>query len=74
MRLDLDRRETLRRELREARLRAGLRQADVAEALRRPQSFIAKIESGERGIDLVETLAYCRAVGLDPQILIERLL
>jgi transcriptional regulator with XRE-family HTH domain len=74
MRLDLERRETLRRELREARLRAGLRQADVAEALRRPQSFIAKVESGERGIDLVETLAYCRAVSLDPHTLIEKLL
>ncbi len=71
MRLDLERRETLRRELREARLRAGLRQADVAQALRRPQSFIAKVELGERGIDLVETLAYCRAVTLVPHTLIE---
>jgi cytoskeletal protein RodZ len=74
MRLDLERRLILRRELRQARLSAGLRQSDVALALRRPQSFIAKVESGERGIDLVETLSYCRAVGLDPHNLIERLL
>ena len=74
MRLDLERWQILRRELREARLRAGLRQADVAACLKRPQSFVAKVESGERKIDLIETLSFCRAVGLDPRNLLERLL
>jgi transcriptional regulator with XRE-family HTH domain len=74
MRLDLERWQILRRELREARLRAGLRQADVATSLKRPQSFVAKVESGERKIDLIETLSFCRAVGLDPRSLLERLL
>lgn len=74
MRLDLERWEILRTELREARQRAGLRQLDVANALHRPQSFVAKVEAGERQIDLVQTLAYCRAVGLDPHKLLDQLL
>jgi ribosome-binding protein aMBF1 (putative translation factor) len=36
--------------LRAARRRAGLTQIDVARALNRPQSFVAKCESGERRI------------------------
>jgi len=40
--------------LREARLQAGLTQAEVAKALRRPQSFVSKCESGERRVDVVE--------------------
>ena len=40
--------------LREARLNAGLTQAEVAKALRRPQSFVSKCESGERRVDVIE--------------------
>jgi transcriptional regulator with XRE-family HTH domain len=40
--------------LRDARLQAGLTQADVAARLQRPQSFISKCESGERRIDVIE--------------------
>lgn len=71
MLLDADRRALLCRELRQARLRAGLRQVDVSQKLGRPQSFIAKIERGERSIDLIETLGICRAIGLDPHVLID---
>ena len=67
------RRETLRRELREARLRAGLRQVDLAAALGKPQSYIAKIERGERRIDMIETIDLCHAVKLDPKALIKKL-
>lgn len=42
--------------LREARLQAGLTQADVAESLGRTQSFVSKCESGERRVDVVELL------------------
>lgn len=67
------RRNKLRGLLKEARLAAGLRQFDVAEALSKPQSYIAKIESGERKIDLIETLDYCDVVGLDPRALVAKL-
>jgi transcriptional regulator with XRE-family HTH domain len=42
------------KQLRQARLDADLTQAEVAAALRRPQSFVSKCESGERRVDVVE--------------------
>lgn len=36
------------------RVSSGLRQSDLADLLKTPQSFISKLESGERRIDLVE--------------------
>jgi transcriptional regulator with XRE-family HTH domain len=33
---------------------AGLTQVEVANRLKRPQSFVSKIESGERRVDVVE--------------------
>jgi transcriptional regulator with XRE-family HTH domain len=49
-----------------ARKKAGLTQHEVAKRLKRPQSFIAKYEGGERRIDVVEFLAITRAIGADP--------
>lgn len=40
--------------LRKARLKAGLTQVEAAKRLRKPQSYISKIERGERRIDVVE--------------------
>jgi transcriptional regulator with XRE-family HTH domain len=40
--------------LRQARLDAGLTQVEVASRIKRPQSFMSKIESGERRVDVVE--------------------
>lgn len=51
--------------LRELRLAAGVTQAEFAERLGRHQSFVSKVESGERRIDLVELHGYCAALGLD---------
>jgi transcriptional regulator with XRE-family HTH domain len=73
MLLDKNRRELLRKELRDARLRADLRQVDVALMLGRPQSFVAKIENGERKVDFIDTLNFCKVVKLDPLVLIQKL-
>jgi len=40
--------------LKKARLEAGLKQIEVAEKLRKPQSYVSKIESGERRLDVAE--------------------
>jgi len=40
--------------LRRARLAAKLTQVEVAKKLRKPQSFVAKLESGDRRLDIIE--------------------
>ena len=45
---------------------AGLTQADLAAQLGEYQSFVARLESGQRRIDVVEFLELADAVGLDP--------
>jgi transcriptional regulator with XRE-family HTH domain len=50
--------------LKDARVNADLRQIDIAAALEKPQSYIAKVESGERKLDFVETLDYCAVLDL----------
>jgi transcriptional regulator with XRE-family HTH domain len=56
-----------------ARKDASLTQAEVADKLRRPQSYVSKYESGERRLDVVEFLDLARAIGFDPAKLIKRL-
>ena len=56
----------LRQVLVDARKRSGLTQVELATKLGRPQSFVSKVESGERRIDVVEMLQYAEAVGADP--------
>ena len=49
-----------------ARRDRGLTQQHVADALGRPQSYIAKIEGGERRLDILEFVDLCRAMEADP--------
>lgn len=44
----------------------ALTQAQVAQRLKRPQSFVSKYESGERQLDVVEFVAVCKALGVLP--------
>lgn len=46
--------------LRQARLDARLRQIDVAKKLKRPQSYIARVESGEYRIDVIEIKKFAK--------------
>lgn len=50
--------------LRNTRNKARLTQQDLAELLGQTQSFISKVERGERRLDIVELRAFCKALGI----------
>lgn len=56
----------LRSILREIRTSAGLSQRALAQKLRLPHTWVAKVESGERRLDLIEFGWICAACGLNP--------
>lgn len=49
-----------------ARKLANMTQENVSKLLDRPQSYISKIENGERRIDLIEFLEISKILGVDP--------
>lgn len=55
------------------RLEAGLTQEQLAKKLRQSQTYVSKSESGERRLDLVEWLAFCKACRQDPKGFLDRL-
>ena len=55
----------------EARKETGLTQQDVADALGKPQSYVAKIEGCERRLDIAEFVDYARAMKYDPIALLD---
>lgn len=48
-----------------ARRDAALTQADLAMRLGKPQSFVSKVETGERRLDFVEFVDWAQAVGVN---------
>ena len=72
--LERQRYELLRDELKNARVQANLLQIDLAKRLKKPQSYISKVESGERNIDVIEFTAYCYALELDPSKWLKKLI
>lgn len=59
--------------IRRARKEAALTQEQVAKRLKRPQSFVAKYENGERRLDVVEFVEIARKIGVDPVGLLKAL-
>ncbi|WP_096364053.1 helix-turn-helix transcriptional regulator [Thiohalobacter thiocyanaticus] len=53
----------LRKLMREMHCRHDLTQAELAKYLYRPQSYVSKIESGERNLDFVDVYEICRCCG-----------
>jgi transcriptional regulator with XRE-family HTH domain len=71
--LNSPRHEALTRFLVHKRKKAGLTQAEVAAKLRRYQSFVATVESGQRRIDVIEFMDLADAIGFDPREAIKML-
>jgi ribosome-binding protein aMBF1 (putative translation factor) len=59
--------------LRAEREAKGLNQTDVAKCLRRSQSWITKLETGQRPIHVIEFLALARAIGFDAVKMLRKL-
>ena len=53
----------LLRLLRQAREAAGLTQVQVAKRLKQSQSFVTKVERGDRRLDVVQLRTICRLYG-----------
>lgn len=60
------RHQTLIALLIEKREAKGMTQADVAKELGQYQSFVARIESGQRRVDVIEYLELAEVIGFDP--------
>lgn len=50
--------------LRHARDRAGMTQVELAKKLHQSQSFVSKVERGDRRLDLVQLRAICKVLDL----------
>lgn len=51
----------------ETRKSKGVTQQELADRLQRPQSYVAKIETGERRLDVVEFVEWFQALKADPK-------
>ena len=49
------------------RKRAGLTQRQLADLLGREQNYVARVETRQRRLDLVEWIGICRACGAEPE-------
>ena len=57
----------------ELRTRAGLTQRDLATKLGREHSFVWRIETGQRRLDVVEFYWVCQALGCDAAVVYKAL-
>ena len=56
-----------------SRERSELSQVELATRLKKPQSWVSKVERGERRIDPVELIRWCDEVGADLVDMLEKL-
>ena len=58
--------QKLRKHLKALRVQAGLTQKTIAPKLQQEQSYVSKIERGERYVDMLFYLDWCRACMVEP--------
>jgi len=71
--LEDQRHDALIRYLIEKRGEAGLKQVELAERMKVYQSFIARLESGQRRVDVVELVKLGEVLGFDPTEIVDQL-
>jgi len=57
--------------LKEKKLESELTNRQLGVLLETSYSLVAKVESGDRRLDVVEACKYCKAIGVDPHDLIK---
>ena len=57
-----------------ARESAGMTQRDLAVKLKRPHSFVGRIEAGERRIDVVEFVEIAKVLNADAHRMLDKLM
>ena len=57
-----------------ARLKAGLRQSDLAKILGKDQSWVSLVERSQRRLDVVEFIIVAKALNVKPEVLFADLL
>jgi transcriptional regulator with XRE-family HTH domain len=65
--------QTLIQILIEAREKAGMTQRDLAARIKRPHSFVGRMEGGERRVDVIEFIEIAKVLGADPKELFGKL-
>lgn len=66
--------EVLRLQLQTVRQEAELTQNELARKLGKTQSYISKVESGERYLDIMEFLDWCSVCNADPYRVLRKLI
>lgn len=56
-----------------SRKNLGLSQKELADKMGVVYSLIGKIETGDRRLDTIETIEYCRSLNIDPCDICEKL-
>lgn len=60
--------------LKEERLRAGIKQAELADMIGKDQSWVSLVEGSQRRVDVVEFIELSKALGADPVELLRQII
>ena len=71
--MNVDANRTCGKCLSQIRREQGVTQVELARKLGVPQSFISKVETGERSLRVYEQFAYAEALGISVEDLVHRL-